>query len=534
MKGIVYTRVSSDEQVKGTSLESQEEQCRRYCEQKGIEVVGLFRDEGESAKTIKRTEFLRALEFLRVNKGKIEAFVVLRLDRFARNAEDHFAVRKILTDYGVALHSVTEPIGAGPAEKFIETVLAGAAEFENAIRRQRCIDGLSKKVEQGIWPWFPPIGYRCSQFKKQGLRKIAPDPQDLETAPLIKRAFKEYLTGLYPLKAIAEKLDEWGLGKIRGRPTNWQFVDRMLQNPFYAGILPNPWTKKEIKGLHEALISEEEFGRVQLIRQGRGYGLVGKRLREHPDFPLRKTALCGGCRMPLTGAWTRGRSKKYPYYRCYNPKCSLRELGIPKKTIEEDFIACLEKVAPRKEFLERLKNKVIKIWQEKSKIYADEAEKHKKRLALLEGKRKKIFEMREDSSYSKEEFLERKEAVDNEIAVEKISMSEARIEQLNLESLLSFTEQFLEAVARWWQDIPDILKPRFQKLVFPEGVLYKRGEGFGTAKLGLLFELSQRFDAKNYMDVAGAGIAPAPGGSLAPSVSEGNGLYHAPEGSSSL
>src|SRR5689334_6179184 len=144
MKGVIYTRVSSDEQVEGTSLTSQEEFCRRYCEQKGIVVVALFREEGESAKDLSlnnRSRFLAALEYCRVHKD-IEAFVVFKVDRFARNTEDHFAVRRILLTSGTALHSVTEPIGNKPAEKFIETVLAGAAEYDNAIRKQRCTDGM--------------------------------------------------------------------------------------------------------------------------------------------------------------------------------------------------------------------------------------------------------------------------------------------------------------------------------------------------------------------------------------------------------
>ena len=46
MKGIIYVRVSSEEQVKGTSLENQDELCRAYCKSKGIEVVGIYREEG--------------------------------------------------------------------------------------------------------------------------------------------------------------------------------------------------------------------------------------------------------------------------------------------------------------------------------------------------------------------------------------------------------------------------------------------------------------------------------------------------------
>ncbi|MSU44944.1 recombinase family protein, partial [Candidatus Nomurabacteria bacterium] len=51
MKGIIYVRVSSEEQVKGTSLEFQEESCRKYCKDKSIEVIKVFREEGASAKS---------------------------------------------------------------------------------------------------------------------------------------------------------------------------------------------------------------------------------------------------------------------------------------------------------------------------------------------------------------------------------------------------------------------------------------------------------------------------------------------------
>ena len=126
---------------------------------------------GHRPKTAQRAEFLRAIEFCRKNKGKIDAFVVYKVDRFARNTEDHFYVRKMLIDYGVTLHSVTEPIGNNPAEKFIETVLAGSAEFDNAVRAQRCIDGMSARFNQGIYPYKPPIGYACQYARKKGLKK---------------------------------------------------------------------------------------------------------------------------------------------------------------------------------------------------------------------------------------------------------------------------------------------------------------------------------------------------------------------------
>src|SRR5439155_14387575 len=73
MNGIIYTRVSSDEQTKGTSLEFQEELCRKYCNDKGIAALEVFREEGASAKTADRKELLRALEYCRKHKTQIQA-----------------------------------------------------------------------------------------------------------------------------------------------------------------------------------------------------------------------------------------------------------------------------------------------------------------------------------------------------------------------------------------------------------------------------------------------------------------------------
>ena len=174
---VIYIRVSDPQQIEGTSLAFQEAQCRDYCARKQLRVAAVFRDEGESAKDLKlanREEFFRALQFCRDNKRRVGHFVVLAVSRFARNTEDHFSVRKVLSDYDVRLHSVTETIGDSPTEKFIETVLAGAAEYDNAIRKRRCIDGMAARIRQGICPWKPPLGYapanRASGAKRRRLQ----------------------------------------------------------------------------------------------------------------------------------------------------------------------------------------------------------------------------------------------------------------------------------------------------------------------------------------------------------------------------
>jgi site-specific DNA recombinase len=56
----IYTRVSTDEQAQtGTSLATQEDACRAYCERAGWEVVAVESDEGVSGATMVRPALAR-------------------------------------------------------------------------------------------------------------------------------------------------------------------------------------------------------------------------------------------------------------------------------------------------------------------------------------------------------------------------------------------------------------------------------------------------------------------------------------------
>src|SRR5574341_500015 len=105
MNGVIYCRVSSEEQVKGTSLESQELACREYARSKNIKILKVFIERGESAKFADRTELLALNDFCRQNKGSVEVLLVWKIDRFARNVTDHFNVKATLAKYGVRIVS---------------------------------------------------------------------------------------------------------------------------------------------------------------------------------------------------------------------------------------------------------------------------------------------------------------------------------------------------------------------------------------------------------------------------------------------
>ena len=139
MKGLIYCRVSSKEQIEGTSLDSQQAACREDAQSKNIEVLKVFVEQGESAKFADRTQLLELVEFCRKNKGSVNVLLVWKVDRFARNVADHFSVKATLGKYGVRIVSVTEPIDPNPEGKLMETILAGFPEFDNNLRANRSV-----------------------------------------------------------------------------------------------------------------------------------------------------------------------------------------------------------------------------------------------------------------------------------------------------------------------------------------------------------------------------------------------------------
>lgn len=114
MNCAIYVRVSSEDQVRGTSLESQEAQCRQHAERNGWTVLRVYRDEGASAKTADRPQFQQMLRDLSRSGAGVERLVIWKLDRFARSMDDHVECRRRLAASGVYIASATEPLSKDP------------------------------------------------------------------------------------------------------------------------------------------------------------------------------------------------------------------------------------------------------------------------------------------------------------------------------------------------------------------------------------------------------------------------------------
>ena len=121
----------------------------------------------------------------------------------------------------------------------------------------------------------------------------------------------------------------------------------MLTHPINTGyICSERYNIDWLKAQHEALISLDTFEKVQQRRQGIARAPLRK--CKSDDFALRGMVVCGECGVPLRSSWTRGRSKRYPYYLCQTKSCDSYGKSIARDTVENDVGALVKSLQPSK------------------------------------------------------------------------------------------------------------------------------------------------------------------------------------------
>src|SRR3989338_8136684 len=511
-KAILYLRVSSKEQLKGKSLETQEKDCKRYCAEQGFEVAEVFIEEGESAKNDDRTQLQRLLRYCREHRKQISYLIIWKVDRLARSIPDYYEIRKTLMAHGISVHSATETaINDGSITgEAMEGLLAIFARIDNKIKSDRAKANLEALLLTGISPWKLPIGYRNLQNKLHGKKKTAPDPVDPDRFSIVQRGLKEYSTGVHTINSLTRRFREWSLTTRSGKKIYPQMVERMLTDITYAGWLLNPWNSSEpVRGLHTPAITLEEFQKNQLIKAGKSVN-AKPRERANEEFPLRNFVRCANCKATLTGSGSRGSGGRYPYYHCKKHSCSLYGKTIPKKDLEGDFIALLERVTPTDIAMTLFKEVALDVWETKRHEHNSDAELIQKKVDELNAELKELISMKSRQLITEEQFLEQKYPLDEATIAAKVALNEARIEEWDIETAVSYATQFMGDLPRQWRDYGLEQKHQFQQLVFPEGVIYKKGEGVLELKLGAIYQLLQDITTPNFDLVPPRGFEPLP------------------------
>jgi DNA invertase Pin-like site-specific DNA recombinase len=335
-RAAMYLRVSTTKQAdkdidpEGYSLPSQRQSGLRKAEDLGAEVVEVYIDRGESAKTSERPAFLRMLRRIQEQRD-IDYVIVDKIDRFARNRRDDANVLFDLRSAGCKLVSVKENIDETPAGGLMHGILATFAEYESRNNGTRTISGMTLKAQVGGTPGRAPIGYRNvgRWIDDHEVRWVEIDP---ERAPHVQWAFEAYASGEWTMTNLTEALRARGFrslpnGKGTPAPISRSTVANMLSNRYYLGYVS--FMGVEYKGRHQPLVPESIFERVDDVTKL--HDRAGEKRRIHNHY-LKGTIYCAYCGNRL--GFTRAKGV-YDYFYCIGRQMKRAECPQRHYRIEE-------------------------------------------------------------------------------------------------------------------------------------------------------------------------------------------------------
>ena len=378
-KALIYCRVSTTEQAEGYSLDAQEKFCRRFTEDNGYQITGVYRDEGKSGTNLNRPALQDLLSKCQEDKS-ISGIIVQETDRLARNTKDHLTIRAILQKAGVKLISVAQPmLDDSPEGNMIDTILASVNQFQSDINSRKTKKGLQERFDSGWWPGWVPLGYINKEVN--GKKIIVPDP---ERWHLVRKALKMYLTGNFSALEITDILYKKGLKSKTGKKICNSVMINTLKNPFYAGLMR--WNNQEKMGKYKPIITLDEHKQILAITGAHNQHACRRRKW---NFLLRGFVFCGICGQRYTAEKHRiGKNPDYYHCSARSKKHSNQGQNIEVKELEKQVEEQFKKIRFSKEFIDLVVQKVRKFYEERK------AEKEREKRIFL-NKKMKIERKRE-------------------------------------------------------------------------------------------------------------------------------------------
>ncbi len=407
-------RVSTDEQVlRGYSLQAQEDALVKFANDNNMKIVGIYRDEGHSARkpVLKRPVMLQLLED--VKAGKIDRILFIKLDRWFRNVSEYHAIQAILDKHNVSWQAILEDYRTDSADGRLKVnIMLSVAENEADRTSERIKFVFNAKLARKEVYFNLPFGYKTEII--DGVRRAVKDP---EVQHILEDFFKQAM--MTSIRRAAEEMN--------------RKYDRVHPYKFWWGITKHEMYTGTYKGIEDfapAYITQEEYEELNNKNK------TIKKTQNNRVYIFTGLMKCPYCGRMLTSKYTTARSgDEYMYYRCASKlagTCNFKT--ISEKDLEKYMLANVRSEIER--FI--LSTEVDPKEEKKSKPKKSEVEKLQEKLrrtnvAFFAG------------NMDDEEYAEQTKALKEQIA--KAQAEEAREEKpVDTEAVKAFLATDFEGV----------------------------------------------------------------------------------------
>ena len=289
---------------------------------------------------------------------------------------------QLMQDYGVNLICVEDGIDSSKeAGKLLISIIAAVAEMERENIRVQTMAGREQKAREGKWNGgFAPYGYKL----ENGELVIAEDEVEI-----IQMIFDRYIHTNDGINGVANYLNNHGYTKkLRQNGTipgfSSSFIKKIIDNPVYMGKIAYGRRRTEKKtgtrnethvveqsefpvyeGIHEAIISEEDWNLAQEKRSKNNYRREKIHDPEHAHIlsGILKCPCCGkGMYGNIAKAGRKDKKTRY-YYYCKNTvnatghKCTFR-CNIEQSQIDDVLAKLITAMTREGKFKDAIQDRI--------------------------------------------------------------------------------------------------------------------------------------------------------------------------------
>lgn len=439
---LCYLRKSRAEEGMDTDevLARHWETLRELADKRGDHIIEVYKEVVSGESLYARPEMMRLLSD--VSDNKADGVLCMDLDRLSRGR---------MTDQGMILDAMkwsnTKIVTPDKVYDLNEEMDEQSAEFKTFISRQeykqivkRLRRGVLRSVQDGCYVSNAPYGYKKTTIDRKPTLEIVS-----EEAGIVKTMFDMYENGL-GCQSIATWANDVGAKPRRSERFTRTSVKCILQNPTYCGnviwnrlshvrkgqrgnekhlTIYNPKEKWIlVDGLHKAIVSKDQFDKVQAIFKDRYIPSKNDGEIKSPLVGLIKCGNCGKNMQRIPYSKKGGNNKDYLY--CMTKGCIK---ASPYEYVEEMVIAHLRDTMKALEKRKTADNKDAMLIQEKL------LDATRQKVIDLRSAKQRLYDFLEDGTYSVETFRERMAVANDKIdaATRKADEIELKIEHMGKE-----------------------------------------------------------------------------------------------------
>ena len=320
-RGVIYGRVSTNNDGQKSSLKYQTEMFDEYADRNNIFINRVYAEVGSGTSITKRKEFKQLLED--ANLGLFDCILTKDVSRWSRDNLGFLETVRNLKKLGIIVYFVDIGLNSEDDEMTL-SILAAVAQKEALNTRAKTKSVRRYQVEHGA---VPCIIFGYDKIKGSGAYNTTINTKE---AAIVQQIFEMYANGI-GAQNICRALTQAGIKTKRGTDFSVNNIHRMLRNKIYIGIVQNnkqesldKRVEREVvfKGQEEWLeherpdlkiVEPETFYKCQDILDLKSKIYKGPdRLKTGWNLPFSKILVCSEC----GSAFRRNKSGRYTYFKC--------------------------------------------------------------------------------------------------------------------------------------------------------------------------------------------------------------------------